>query len=96
MTEGNNELKEFIQESLRQIKEAHTGGNRVVNTIKFEVAVSKKNIGGGKIGITVLGQGIKGGKESSIEHASKISFETYLGKDENPRRDYFDYESDEG
>lgn len=83
MTDENNELKDFISETLRQIKDAHVNGNYVSSTVKFEVAVTKKDMGGGKVGITVLGQGIQGGKESSVEHASKISFETQIHNDSN-------------
>ncbi len=85
MADENNELKDFIQESLRQIKDAHTGGNYVSSSVKFDIAVTKSDKGGGKVGITVLGIGGEVGKDSTIEHASKISFETQLHSEEDER-----------
>jgi hypothetical protein len=84
MSENNNELKDFISESLRQIRESHTNKLSIDRGIvRFEIAVTKKDIGGGKVGIKVLGIGGEIGKDSSIEHASKIMFETYIEQDSN-------------
>ncbi|HRN70914.1 MAG TPA: hypothetical protein PLS49_07085, partial [Candidatus Woesebacteria bacterium] len=55
---------------------AHTGENNVASTIKFDIAVMKKDLVGGGIGITVFGQGIKGEKGSEVEHATRITFES--------------------
>lgn len=79
MSEENNELKDFIAESLRQIREAHNGKLLVEKGIvRFEIAVTKKDMGGGKLGVKVLGIGGEIGKDSTLEHASKIMFETYI------------------
>lgn len=83
MADENNELKDFISESLRQIREAHAGKLQVDRGIvRFEIAVTKKDIGGGKVGIKVLGIGGEIGKDSTVEHASKIMFETYINQNE--------------
>lgn len=88
MTDNNNELKDFISESLRQIREAHTDKLSVdKGIVRFEIAVTKKDIGGGKVGIKVLGIGGEVGKDSTVEHASKIMFETYI--DQNNPSDYY-------
>ncbi len=83
MEDTNNELKDFISESLRQIRDAH-GEKLTVDKgiVRFEIAVTKKDIGGGKIGIKVLGIGGEVRKDSTVEHASKIMFETYIEQDE--------------
>lgn len=83
MADENNELKDFISESLRQIREAHGDKLRVdKGIVRFEIAVTKKDIGGGKVGIKVLGVGGEVGKDSTVEHASKIMFETYIDQSE--------------
>ncbi len=87
MADNNNELKDFISESLRQIREAHTDKLSVdKGIVRFEIAVTKKDIGEGRVGIKVLGIGGEIGKNSTIEHASKIMFETYI--DQNGEDDY--------
>lgn len=87
MADNNNELKDFVSESLRQIREAHTDKLSVdKGIVRFEIAVTKKDIGEGKVGIKVLGVGGEIGKDSTIEHASKIMFETYI--DQNDDNDF--------
>ncbi len=82
MAEDNNELNDFISESLRQIREAHTDKLKVdKGIVRFEIAVTKKDMAGGKLGIKVLGVGGEVGKDSTVEHASKIMFETYIDQD---------------
>lgn len=84
MANENNELKDFISESLRQIREAHTDKLQVdKGIVRFEIAVTKKDIGGGKVGIKVLGIGGEVGKDSTVEHASKIMFETHIDQNES-------------
>lgn len=79
MSDNTNELKDFISESLRQIREAITGSLSVdKGIVRFEIAVTKKDIGGGKVGIKVLGIGGEIDESSTVENASKIMFETYI------------------
>lgn len=77
-TRQNNELKDFIQETLRQVKEG-VGEHRVHDQVHFKVAIAKTRSGEGKLGITVLGLGELGGKgELKIEHASEVGFSVDL------------------
>lgn len=73
-----DELKFFIQESLRQIQEGSVG-HHPTGDVEFEVAVAKTQEANGKLGITVLGIG-GGGAEGRItnENISKIKFSVRL------------------
>lgn len=81
MAKNNNELRDFIQETLRQVKEG-VGEHSVHDQVHFKVAIAKTKTGGGKLGITVLGVGGIGGKgELKIEHASEVGFSVDLKKE---------------
>jgi hypothetical protein len=66
---NTNELQEFVENTLKQIK-AGVGGEKVRGTISFEVAVTKSTDKGGKVGVSVLG--LEGALKS--ENVSKIKF----------------------
>lgn len=74
-----DELKEFIKDTLRQINEGK--GEHVIDKgiVRFELAVVKKTTKEGKINVGVLGIGGGAGKgEVSDEKTSKIFFEIYV------------------
>ena len=77
-TGQNNELRDFIQETLRQVKEG-VGEHSIHDQVHFKVAIAKTRLGEGKLGVTVLGFGEIGGKgEVKIEHASEVGFSVDL------------------
>lgn len=74
MSKNNNELHDFIQETLRQVKEG-IGEHSVHDQVHFKIAIAKTKTGEGKLGVAVLGIGELGGKaEIKIEHASEVGF----------------------
>lgn len=87
MPDENNELKDFIKETLRQIDEG-VGDEHDVEKglVEFDVAISKQIEKGGKVGVTVLGQGIKGGVEIKDEKVSRIKFSAHLNRKSEERR----------
>lgn len=79
--EQNNELRDFIQETLRQVKEG-VGEHSVHDQVHFKIAIAKTRTGEGKLGIAVLGIGELGGKgEVKIEHASEVGFSVDLKRE---------------
>lgn len=74
-----DELKAFIEDTLRQINEGK--GSNVVDRgiVRFELAVIKRTSKEGKVNVGVLGIGGGEGKgEISDEKTSKIMFEIYI------------------
>ena len=69
----NNELQEFIQETLRQIQ-VGTFGHTNMGDVDFEIAIAKSVKKDGSIDIKVLGAG----GEWKTESVSKIKFSTRL------------------
>lgn len=69
----NNELQEFIQETLRQIQMG-TFGHTVMGDVDFEIAVAKTTSADGKIGVTVLGIGAGAQGQIKTENISKVRF----------------------
>ena len=85
MQESSNELRDFIKETLRQVKEG-VGENFVHDQVHFKVAIAKTKTGEGKLGVMVLGiAGIEGKGEVKIERASEIGFSVDL-KNEDLRK----------
>jgi len=78
MEESKNELKEFIQETLRQINEGK--GKNLIDKgiVRFEIAVVKKDTEEGKVSVGVMGIGGVGKGEVADEKTSKIFFEIYV------------------
>lgn len=76
-----DELKEFISDTLRQINEGK--GHHIIDRgiVRFEIAVVKRTTKEGKVSVGVLGTGAEGQGEASDEKSSKISFEIYVSKD---------------
>lgn len=68
-----NELQEFIQTTLEQIKNG-TGEDKIRGTVEFEVAVTKITDKGGKVGVSVVG--IEANSKS--ENVSKIRFRVQM------------------
>lgn len=77
MPEENNELKDFIKETLRQIKEGNEG-NRIVSDVEFDIAVTKSQMKGvdGGVRIAVVDGAGKG--EWKDERISRIKFKSYI------------------
>jgi hypothetical protein len=48
-----NELADFINNTLNQVDKG-VGEHRVDSTVKFEIAIAKKELAEGKIGVEVL------------------------------------------
>lgn len=83
MNKNNNELRDFIQETLRQVKEG-VGEHSVHDQVHFKIAIAKTKTGEGKLGVAVLGIGELGGKgEVKIEHASEVGFSVDLKREDN-------------
>lgn len=82
---SDNELQDFIQDSLKQI-DAGASGHDVDGGVDFEVSVAKKTLGDGKVGIEVLGQGVKGQAGFENTRASKISFKITMRRKEEIER----------
>ncbi|MBI2621073.1 MAG: hypothetical protein HYW63_00310 [Candidatus Levybacteria bacterium] len=78
--EENNELKEFIQETLRQINEGKGNNSIDRGIVRFEIAVIKRTTKEGKISVGVMGIGGAGKGEASDEKTSKIFFEIYVNQ----------------
>ena len=77
----DNELKEFIEETLRQIDEGVGESHNVQNTgVEFDIAISKRVEKGGKVGVTVLGQGIGGEATVMDEKASRVKFTVKMNR----------------
>lgn len=78
MDESKDELKEFIQETLRQINEGK--GNNLIDRgiVRFEIALVKKNTKEGKLSVGVMGVGGSGKGEIADEKTSKIFFEIHV------------------
>ena len=85
MENENNELQEFIADTLRQI-DAGAAGHDVSNKVEFEISVAKKTLKGGKVGVEVLGQGIKGEATVDKQQASKIKFHIRMRRKEEQER----------
>lgn len=87
MDEENNELRDFIKETLRQIKEG-SEGHRLDDAVHFKVAIAKSVGGKGEIKIKVLGIGPLGGisgdaeGELKTEHASEVGFSVRINTGE--------------
>lgn len=83
----NNDLKDFIQETLRQI-DAGIGEAHDVDSgkVQFDIAISKRVEKDGKVGITVLGQGIKGEASVTDEKVSRIKFSAHMNREAEKRR----------
>lgn len=77
--EQDNELRDFVRETLRQIKEG-AQGHRLDDAVHFKVAIAKSIGGKGELQIKVLGVGPLGGisgdaeGELITEHASEVGF----------------------
>lgn len=76
-----DELKEFISDTLRQINEGK-GSHRIdKGIVRFEIAVVKRATKEGKVNVGVLGViGGEGKGEASDEKTSKIFFEIYVNQ----------------
>jgi hypothetical protein len=87
MAGDNNELKEFIHETLRQIDEG-VGEKHDVEKgfVEFDIAISKQVEKSGKLGIMVLGQGIKGEASVGDEKVSRIKFKVYMNRESQNKR----------
>jgi len=73
-----DELKAFVQETIRQVQEG-SAGTRPVGEIDFEVAVAKTQEADGKVGIVVIGIGGAGAKgKMKDEYISKVKFSVRL------------------
>jgi len=73
----NNELQQFIQETLRQIQ-AGTVGHLNMGDVDFEIAIAKTVAADGKIGVSVLGIGTGATAQIKTENVSKVKFSTRL------------------
>lgn len=82
---SDNELQDFIQDTLRQI-DVGASGHDLDGNVEFEVSVAKKTLGDGKVGIEVLGQGVKGQAGFENSRASKISFKINMIRKEELER----------
>ncbi|MBU1033621.1 hypothetical protein KKI22_01570 [Patescibacteria group bacterium] len=83
----NNELRDFIQETLRQIDEGVGEAHDVEKgTVEFDIAISKIVEKDGKVGVTVLGQGIKGEASVIDEKVSRIKFSAFMHREAEKRR----------
>lgn len=78
MNTDNNELRDFIRETLRQIQEG-TIGHTNAGYVDFEIAIAKTTTASGQLGVTVLGI-VKTGAEGELkrENISKVRFKTQL------------------
>ena len=73
-----DELKAFVQETIRQVQDG-SAGTIPVGEINFEVAVAKIQEANGKIGIAVIGIGGAGVKgKIKDEYISKVKFSLRL------------------
>jgi hypothetical protein len=73
-----DELKDFVQETIRQVQEG-SAGTLPVGEIDFEVAVAKTQEADGKVGIAVIGIGGAGVKgKVKDEQVSKVKFSVRL------------------
>lgn len=85
--DNNDELKGFIQETLRQIDEGIGEEHEVKDgLVEFDVAISKIVEKGGKVGVTVLGQGVKGGAEVKDEKISRVKFSARMRRKSEQKR----------
>lgn len=72
--ENQDELQEFIAETLRQI-DGGVGNYEPSGNVKFEIALTKSVENGGKIGVRV----VEVGRKVIKEELSKVSFELRRG-----------------
>lgn len=86
MAEQNNELKMFIEETLRQIVEGKGKHDLYGSEVQFEIAIGKTTTTEGKVSVGVLSvikAGTEGRGEHKSENVSKINFKILLNTDEN-------------
>jgi hypothetical protein len=86
MSEQNNELRDFVKETLRQIKEG-SQGHYLNDAVHFKIAIAKSVNKKGQLEVKVLGFGVLGGAGGSIdgeakaEHASEVGFSIRIKDD---------------
>lgn len=88
----DNELRDFIVDTVRQVREAEKKSDEKLNdAIHFKIAVTKTDTKGGKIGVKVIGlipvvgtagALVNGQGEWKNEHASEIGF-SFRDKQDN-------------
>lgn len=76
-----DELKEFVADTLRQINEGKGAHEIDKGIVRFEIAVIKRTTKEGRVNVGVLGIGGEGKGEASDEKTSKIFFEIYVSQD---------------
>lgn len=87
MSEENSELKDFIQETLRQIDEGVGEQHNVQGgEVEFDVAITKRTEKSGKMGIMVLGQGVHGEAAVEDEKVSRVKFTAQMRRAAEIRR----------
>jgi hypothetical protein len=93
MADQDNELRDFTQETLRQIKEGKGKNGLYGGEVHFDIAIGKKMVTEGKVGVGVLSiikAGAEGKGEHTTENVSKIGFRIILHEDDS-ENDYRDF-----